>query len=101
MILAGSLRKQMPAMFGGDEKQKKLLGRLEKEFEKCQIEFQLPRGDLPNVDRYRQMLSSFDLNKFPKLERKAVEILDGVLSQDIPAISACCCACFDERMCPV
>lgn len=47
----------MPAMFGGEEKQRKLMGRLEKEFEKCQMEYQLPRGDLPNVDRYRQMLA--------------------------------------------
>jgi EH domain-containing protein 1 len=86
MILAGSLRKQMPAMFGGEEKQRKLLGRLEKEFEKCQLEFQLPRGDLPNPDRYRSMLVNFDLNKFPKLDKKNVDILDAVLSQDLPAI---------------
>ena len=89
MILAGSLRKQMPAMFGHEEKQRKLLGRLEKEFEKCQLEYQLPRGDLPNADRYRQMLTNFDLNKFPKLDKKHVDILDAVLSQDLPAISAC------------
>jgi EH domain-containing protein 1 len=86
MILVGSLRKQMPAMFGGEEKQKKLLGRLDKEFEKCQLEHQLPRGDLPNVERYRQILAGFDLNKFPKLERKNIEIMDTVLSQDLPAI---------------
>ena len=31
---------------------------------------------------------NFDLNKFPKLERKNVDIIDGVLSHDLPAISA-------------
>ncbi len=86
MILVGSLRKQMPAMFGSDEKQRKLLGRLDREFEKCQIEYQLPRGDLPNVERYRQILAGFSLDKFPKLERKNVDIMDTVLSQDLPAI---------------
>lgn len=116
MILVGSLRKQMPAMFGGDEKQKKLLGRLEREFEKCQLEYQLPRGDLPNVERCacaasgaccehiqlltlfsfssrssdRTILHGFDLNKFPKLERKNIDILDQVLSQSLPEISAFC-----------
>jgi EH domain-containing protein 1 len=73
-------------MFGSDEKQRKLLGRLDREFEKCQIEYQLPRGDLPNVERYRQILAGFSLDKFPKLERKNVDIMDTVLSQDLPAI---------------
>ena len=86
MILVGSLRKQMPALFGADDKQAKLLGRLDKEFEKCQLEYQLPRGDLPKVERYRQILSGFDLAKFPKLDRKNIDILDAVLSQDLPAI---------------
>jgi EH domain-containing protein 1 len=86
MILVGSLRKQMPAMFGSEEKQKKLLGRLEKEFEKCQLEYQLPRGDLPNVERYRQILAGFNLDNFPKLDRKNIDIMDTVLSQDLPAI---------------
>jgi hypothetical protein len=87
MILVGSLRKQMPAMFGGEEKQKKLLGRLEKEFEKCQLEYQLPRGDLPNVERYRQILAGFDLDKFPKLDRKNVDIMDTVRARS----AACTC----------
>jgi EH domain-containing protein 1 len=86
MILTGSLRKQMPMTYGFEEKQKKLLGRLEKEFEKCQVEFMLPRGDMPNVDRYRTMLASHDFMKFPKLEQRNVEIMEGVLKQDLPAI---------------
>ena len=86
MILVGSLRKQMPVTYGPDDKQKKLLGRLDKEFEKCQMEYQLPRGDLPNVDRYRAMLANFDLMKFPKIEKKNVDIIDTVLQQDLPAI---------------
>ena len=71
---------------GQEEKAKKLLGRLHEEFEKCQIEHQLPRGDLPNVDRYRAMLASYDIMKFPKVERRSVDIMDAVLSQDLPAI---------------
>ena len=86
MILMGHLRKQMPAVFGQDAKQEKLLNRLHEEFEKCQIEYQLPRGDLPNVDRYRAMLASYDIMKFPKVERRSVDIMDAVLSQDLPAI---------------
>ena len=86
MILTGSLRKQMPVTYGFEDKQKKLLARLDKEFEKCQMEYQLPRGDLPNVERYRTMLTAYDIMKFPKIDRKNVDILDAVLAQDLPAI---------------
>ena len=86
MILVGALRKQMPSLFGAEDKQAKLLARLDKEFEKCQLEYQLPRGDLPKVERYRQILAGFDIKKFPTLDRKSIDILDTVLSQDLPAI---------------
>ena len=86
MILVGALRKQMPSLFGAEDKQAKLLARLDKDFEKCQLEYQLPRGDLPKVERYRQILAGFDIKKFPTLDRKSIDILDTVLSQDLPAI---------------
>ena len=35
-------------MAGHESKQKKLLGRLDKEFEECVHSHQIPKGDLPN-----------------------------------------------------
>ena len=61
------LRKQMPVMTGFAEKQKKLLENLEGEFEKCVHEYQLPRGDLPNPKRFREIVSGMQIWKFPKV----------------------------------
>ena len=44
------LRGKMPLMAGHESKQKKLLGRLDKEFEECVHTHQIPKGDLPNND---------------------------------------------------
>ena len=64
--------------------QKKLLRNLEGEFAKIQRKEQLPPGDFPDPGRYRQILQSFDLWKFPKYEPKQLKVLDTVLSTDIP-----------------
>ena len=50
------------------------------------MEHQIPRGDLPNVERYRHILSGFDLGKFPKLDKKMLAAMDDVLGKDIPSI---------------
>lgn len=46
----------------------------------------LPAGDFPDVTRYRDILSAYDLSNFPKLREKDVKALDDVLSVDIPAL---------------
>lgn len=80
------LRKQMPVMTGFAEKQKKLLDNIEAEFEKCVHEFQLPRGDLPNPRRFRDILSGMQIWKFPKVDKKAIKALEDVLTVDLPAV---------------
>jgi len=64
--------------------QKKLLQNLDQEFQKIQRQEQLPPGDFPDVDRYREILGSFDLWKFPKYDRKQLRIFDQVLRVDVP-----------------
>ena len=44
----------------------------------------IPAGDFPDVNRYREILGSFDLWKFPKYDRKQLRIFDQVLSVDVP-----------------
>ena len=43
-------------------------------------------GDFPDVGRYREILSAYDISNFPKLREKDVKTLDDVLSVDIPAL---------------
>jgi EH domain-containing protein 1 len=38
------------------------------------------------VSRYREILSAFDLSKFPKLDKGMVKQIDDVLSVDIPQL---------------
>lgn len=81
------LKKQMPYMIGKSEKQKRLLGRLEREFLACARRYNLPLGDFPNVEQYRKMLGEIkDISDFKKLDKNLVFEMDRVLTDDIPAL---------------
>ena len=43
-------------------------------------------GDFPDVNRYREILSAYDLSVFPKLKEKDVKTIEDVLSLDIPSL---------------
>ena len=43
-------------------------------------------GDFPDVARYREILSAYDLSAFPKLKDKDIKNLDDTLSIDIPGL---------------
>jgi hypothetical protein len=43
-------------------------------------------GDFPDVNRYREILSAYDLSSFPKLKEKDVRALEDALSLDIPSL---------------
>jgi EH domain-containing protein 1 len=86
LLIIGHLRKQMPSMFGGGKAQKKLMEDLKDHFGQVQREYQIPAGDFPNVDRYRETLSAFDISKFPNVTKEMVKKVDEVLTIDIPAL---------------
>ncbi|KAJ1408132.1 P-loop containing nucleoside triphosphate hydrolase protein [Ochromonadaceae sp. CCMP2298] len=81
------LKKQMPYVIGKSEKQKRLLGRLDKEFLACARRYNLPLGDFPPVEQYRKMLSEIkDISDFKKLDKNLVAEMDRVLTHDIPLL---------------
>jgi len=81
------LRKQLPLTWGKREKQRKLIDRLEREFVMCARRYELPRGDFPPVESFRQALLEIkDLSEFPKLDKKMVKEMDKVFSYDIPQL---------------
>ena len=46
----------------------------------------LVAGDFPDVNRYREILSGYDISTFPKLREKDVKALEDTLSIDIPTL---------------
>jgi EH domain-containing protein 1 len=84
-LIMGHLRRQIP-YFGHKKAQDKLLANLAQEFVHVQREHHLHAGDFPDVDRYREILSAFDVSKFPKLDKAMIKTIDEVLSVDIPQL---------------
>ncbi len=81
----GHLRKQMP-YFGQKKAQDKLLANLSNEFAQVQREHHLHPGDFPDVNRYREILSAFDISKFQKLDKQMMKQVDDALTIDIPQL---------------
>jgi EH domain-containing protein 1 len=82
------LRKQMPySPWGRQEKQRRLIERLDRELIMCARRYELPRGDFPPVEPLRQALNEIkDLGEFPKLDKRLVKDMDKVFSVDIPEL---------------
>jgi GTPase SAR1 family protein len=81
------LRKQMPYMMGKQEKQAKLIARLDQEFLACARRYGLPLGDFPKVEKFRRNLKEVkDISRFQKLDKSLVHEMDRVFSHDIPRL---------------
>ena len=79
------LRKQLPYTWGKREKQRRLIDRLDREFVMCARRYELPRGDFPELEPFRQAcLEIKDLSEIHKLDKKMVKEMDKVFSVDIP-----------------
>eukprot|EP00970_Alexandrium_tamarense_P008142 scaffold1551_cov206-Alexandrium_tamarense.AAC.7 len=79
------LRKQLPYTWGKREKQRRLIDRLDREFVMCARRYELPRGDFPELEPFRQALLEIkDLSEIHKLDKKMVKEMDKVFSVDIP-----------------
>jgi len=79
------LRKQLPYTFGKKEKQRRLIDRLDREFVMCARRYELPKGDFPPLESFRQALLEIkDLSEFQKLDKRMVKEMDKVFSVDIP-----------------
>ncbi|XP_047334534.1 EH domain-containing protein 1-like [Impatiens glandulifera] len=80
------LKKEMPSMMGKTKAQQRLIDNLEVEFGKIQREFHVPGGDFPNVEQFREILSSYNFDKFEKLKPKMIQSVDEMLGHDIPNV---------------
>ncbi|GAA0146282.1 membrane traffic protein [Lithospermum erythrorhizon] len=84
--IIGHLKKEMPAMIGKTKTQRKLIDNLPDAFAKVQKEYHLPPGDLPDVDHFKQVLSTYNIDKFEKLKPSMIQAIDHMLGHDIPEL---------------
>ncbi|RIA91199.1 P-loop containing nucleoside triphosphate hydrolase protein [Glomus cerebriforme] len=86
--IIGHLKKEMPAMFGKQSKQNELINRLDKEFTTIRHRHQLPPGDFPNVERFKQGLRTYKFEKFNSLKLNILERAEDALANDLPKLMA-------------
>jgi GTP-binding protein EngB required for normal cell division len=82
-LIIGHLKGKMP-FFGQASKQKQLLENLADEFYEVMKKTRLPQGDFPNLQRFKEVASTYDFGKFPKFNEKMMEVADTALSAGIP-----------------
>lgn len=86
-LIVGHLKNEMP-FFGAAGKQKQLLENLADEFFKVMQKHRLPQGDFPNLQRFKEVASTYDFTKFKKLDDKMMAAVDAALSDGTRGIPA-------------
>ncbi|KAM9187400.1 LOW QUALITY PROTEIN: EH domain-containing protein 3 [Dugong dugon] len=81
--IISSLKKEMPAVFGKDNKKKELVNNLAKIYGQIEREHQISPGDFPNLKRMQDQLQAQDFSKFQPLKSKLLEVVDDMLAHDI------------------
>jgi EH domain-containing protein 1 len=76
----------MPLMTGHADKQRRLMENLETEFQACVHEHHIPRGDMPNPRRFRDIMKGIQIWKLPKVDKKQMQTLEEVLTLDLPRV---------------
>lgn len=84
--IIGHLKKEMPTMLGKTKAQQKLMDNLQDEFAKIQREHHVPAGDFPDVEHFREVLGTYNIDKFEKVKSKMIQVVDDMLAYDIPEL---------------
>ncbi|KAF9997065.1 hypothetical protein BGZ65_007349, partial [Modicella reniformis] len=84
--IIGHLKKEMPAVFGKTTRQQELIRDLDKEFLKVQQIYNVPDGDFPNVEKFRQFLRVHKFESFSKIKESILEVVEEALSVDLPKL---------------
>ena len=80
------LRKEMPSMFGKDNKKKELIANLGQTYEALQREHQISPGDFPDLRRMQEQLQHQDFTKFNPIKPKLLQQVDRMLAEDIASL---------------
>ncbi|KAG7265735.1 hypothetical protein CRUP_035088 [Coryphaenoides rupestris] len=85
-FIISSLKREMPTVFGKDNKKKELIASLGDIYGRIEREHQISPGDFPNIKRMQDQLQSQDLTKFQPLKSKLLEAVDDMLANDIAGL---------------
>nr|XP_006632232.1 PREDICTED: EH domain-containing protein 4 [Lepisosteus oculatus] len=80
------LKKEMPSLFGKENKKKELISKLPEIYVQLQREYHISPGDFPNVIKMQEQLEHYDFSKFPSLKTKLVESVDKMLASKISGL---------------
>lgn len=81
--IISSLKKEMPNVFGKDNKKKELINNLAEIYMKIEKEHQISPGDFPNLKKMQEVLMTQDFTKFQSLKPKLLDTVDDMLANDI------------------
>ncbi|XP_043930108.1 EH domain-containing protein 4 [Protopterus annectens] len=80
------LKKEMPAMFGKENKKKELISKLPEIYIQLQREHHISPGDFPDVKKMQEQLQIYDFSKFHPLKPKLIEAVDNMLANKIASL---------------
>ncbi|XP_042207993.1 EH domain-containing protein 3-like isoform X2 [Homarus americanus] len=86
--IIAELKKEMPSMFGRENKKKELIKNLSTIYEKIQREHQISPGDFPEIKRMQDQLQHHDFTKFNVMKPRLLEAVDRMLAEDIARLMA-------------
>ncbi|KAI3364412.1 hypothetical protein L3Q82_011199, partial [Scortum barcoo] len=84
--IISSLKKEMPSVFGKENKKKELIGSLGDIYKRIEREHQISPGDFPNLKKMQDQLQAQDLTRFQPLKPKLLEAVDDMLANDIAGL---------------
>ncbi|XP_036404086.1 EH domain-containing protein 1-like [Megalops cyprinoides] len=81
--IISSLKKEMPSVFGKENKKKELIANLGEIYLKIEKEHQISPGDFPSLKKMQEILAGQDLTKFQSMKPKLLEAVEDMLANDI------------------
>ncbi|KPP78429.1 hypothetical protein Z043_102069, partial [Scleropages formosus] len=81
--IISSLKKEMPSVFGKENKKKELINNLGEIYLKIEKEHQISPGDFPKLNKMQELLAGQDFTKFPAIKPKLLEAVESMLANDI------------------
>ncbi|XP_059811191.1 EH domain-containing protein 1 [Hemitrygon akajei] len=81
--IISSLKKEMPSVFGKENKKKELINSLGDIYQKIEREHQISPGDFPGLKKMQEHLQMMDFTKFQSLKPKLLDMVDDMLANDI------------------
>lgn len=85
-LIISELRKEMPTVFGKDNKKKDLIKHLDDVYTKIQREHQISPGDFPDIKKMQEILQHQDFSKFHSLKLPLLDVVDQMLAKDISVL---------------